>query len=502
MLGFRELKRVVEQLQPRLDGAKVQRVIQPDDDTIVLELYAWNEDTQKAGKEFVTLSANPKFGRLGISTEAPSGLPWPPEFASLLRKHLVKVKVAGIRLVNEDRQAAILLEGKEASYELLLSLMGPRSNLYLLDADGKVMAALRPLSKTRSNLSIGEAYTNPEKRSTPSEIDRFLDTPDNQYAQTVEEHYREREAQRRCDQYAHVLIRCVEKERDFLNRKARKLRADLDEAKNAREQKRLGELLKTVMSQVKDGDESINAYDHETGEDVTIPLDPTLSASDNLEKFFKRYHKGLVGTNMLGQQLEITESYLADLNKIDRDMAELMVDTPNIEALQEFGKRPMMKRLLDKYYPDFGKPKRPPKKKPTKKDVPSRMLPKRFQSSDGLEIWVGKSDAGNDYLTTKLANGNDLFFHVERYPGSHTVLRTAGRKDPPQEAMLEAAELAVHFSKLRNANRVDVHVAPIKQVHKPKGAKPGLVHVGRGKSIALRRDPARLKRTLDARIKD
>jgi predicted ribosome quality control (RQC) complex YloA/Tae2 family protein len=130
------------------------------------------------------------------------------------------------------------------------------------------------------------------------------------------------------------------------------------------------------------------------------------------------------------------------------------------------------------------------------------MMPRRYQTADGLEVWVGKSDAGNDYLTTKLAAGNDWFFHIEGYPGSHTVLRTGGRKDPPQESVLEAAELCTHFSKLKGASRVDVHVAAIKHVHKPKGAKPGLVHVSKGKTIGLRRDPKRLERILEARIKE
>ena len=60
--------------------------------------------------------------------------------------------------------------------------------------------------------------------------------------------------------------------------------------------------------------------------------------------------------------------------------------------------------------------------------------------------------------------------------------------------------MCVHFSKLRDARKVDVHVAPIKHVHKPKGAKPGLVYVNHGKSVGLRRDPARMKRILAARI--
>ena len=113
---------------------------------------------------------------------------------------------------------------------------------------------------------------------------------------------------------------------------------------------------------------------------------------------------------------------------------------------------------------------------------------------------MGKNDDGNDYLTTRLARGKDLFFHLEGSPGSHVVLRTEGREDPPPEALLEAAELAVHFSSQKGSGRADVHVAAIKDVSKPKGAKPGLVHVHRGRTLHLRRDPARLERILGARL--
>ena len=82
------------------------------------------------------------------------------------------------------------------------------------------------------------------------------------------------------------------------------------------------------------------------------------------------------------------------------------------------------------------------------------------------------------------------------------MLRTEGRNDPPPDALLDAAELAVHFSKQRDATRADVHVVPIKNVSKPRGAKPGLVYVHHGRSIDLRRDPARLKRILEARIEN
>ncbi len=115
---------------------------------------------------------------------------------------------------------------------------------------------------------------------------------------------------------------------------------------------------------------------------------------------------------------------------------------------------------------------------------------------------MGRSDEGNDHLSTRLARGNDLFFHLDGAPGSHVVLRTEGRSDPPSEAILDACELSVHFSKQRNATRADVHVVPIKNVRKPKGAKPGLVVVHGGRSIHLRRIQKRLERVLAARIDD
>ena len=120
----------------------------------------------------------------------------------------------------------------------------------------------------------------------------------------------------------------------------------------------------------------------------------------------------------------------------------------------------------------------------------------------GKEEGLGRSEEGNDHLSMRLARGKDLFFHLDGAPGSHVILRTEGRPDPPQESVLEASELAVHFSKQKNASRADVHVVPIKNVRKPKGTKKGLVYVTGGKTVHLRREEARLERVLESRIDD
>ena len=113
---------------------------------------------------------------------------------------------------------------------------------------------------------------------------------------------------------------------------------------------------------------------------------------------------------------------------------------------------------------------------------------------------VAGDAAGNDHLSVRLARGRDLFFHLDGAPGSHVILRTEGKSDPPSDAVLDACELAVHFSKFKRATRADVHVVPIKNVRKPKGSKPGLVMVHGGKNIHLRRNEARLTRILEAQV--
>jgi predicted ribosome quality control (RQC) complex YloA/Tae2 family protein len=257
------------------------------------------------------------------------------------------------------------------------------------------------------------------------------------------------------------------------------------------------------MHKIKPGDTEVIAEDYETGDELHIPLNPALSAAENLKVFFKRYHKGLTGANMLGQQIEVVRSTLSDVHRLLSEFEQLngsgLLDASTV---LEFAQRGTVKRILAKYYPESRRITKPPKSKPKKKDVPSKLMPRRYATADGLEVWVGKSDEGNDYLSTKLADGNDLFFHLEGWPGSHVVLRLSGRKDPPPDALLDACELAVFYSKQKGASRANVHVAAIKDVKKPSGAKPGLVYVNRGKTIALRADPKRLERVLGAVIKE
>ena len=255
-----------------------------------------------------------------------------------------------------------------------------------------------------------------------------------------------------------ALSRSLRKERKTLERKLDKIGRSLAEAEQAVGLERSGELLKSVLSRVKKGDSEVTASDFDSGEPVVIPLDPKLSPAENLERMFKRYQKAVRGLTKAGAQHAEVKAAHDDVVRCSK--TELVEAGPAAAKRSTHSPRVRPWRSCSRSTSRRRPPRRvrahPGRCELGKRVVPGRLVPRRYRTEGGLEVWVGRNDAGNDYLTTRLAAGNDLFFHLDGAPGSHVILRTGGKKDPPSEAVLDASELAVHFSKAKNATRADV----------------------------------------------
>lgn len=501
MLGLTELARAARVIDAGLAGARVERVVQPDPAGLVLELAGGGE-RPPGERSFLRLACDARGGRVAAPRRAPRAPDTPPAFGQYLRAHLKGGRLRGASLRGADRQLALAFETREGRFTLLLSLLGARGNLYLLDAEDRLVFASRPLAATRAELALGEPWRDPSGGPPGEGEDRFAAVPDAELLGAVEAHYAERAARRETEDLGRRLAQALRKRRQALERKRARLGEEAAAADEAPRLERLGEILKTRLREVEPGQSRLGAEDFETGEPVEIPLDPALDARGNLERLFKRARKlGRTGAKA-ARELGETDAALDAQAELE---AALEAAGEDPEALEALAARPELARRMA---PARAGAAKPAEKKPArvwrlgKRELPTRLVPKRYRTVDGLEIWVGKSDEGNDLLTTRLARGNDLFLHLEGQPGSHVVLRTEGRPDPPQASLLEACEVAVHFSKAREAGRASVHVAAIKDVSKPKGAKPGLVAVHRGRTVRLRRDPERLRRVLEARIED
>jgi predicted ribosome quality control (RQC) complex YloA/Tae2 family protein len=490
MLSLTELERAVRILAPRAAGARLERFLQTDDFTLVLAVQ---------GSGNVVLSCDPELARISVaeSVQAPDS---PLHFAQFLKAHVSDGRVRAVQVTGHERQAAVLLDAQGEKLELLLSLLGARSNLYLLDGARTLLYALRPLEQTRRELEIGGPWRDPPGGPPRAGTDRWAAEPDERYLVAIEETYRRAAERRGAAELARRAHEALKKELEFFDRKIARLETDLAGAEDPEEIRGKGELLKGVLHQVRFGDSRAEAADFATGAHVTIELDPKLTPAANLEDYFERYHREVRRREALGEQLRAAAAARASLGLLQLELQTLATAEPlDRGALDEFAARPAVRKLIGRSAAAPRAPRRPERRKP---DMPARLLPKRYRSADGLEIWVGRSDEGNDYMTTRLARGNDLFLHLEGSPGSHVILRTEGRTDPPAESILEACELAVHFSKHKGATRADVHVSPVKNVKKPSGAKPGLVYVARGKTVHLRRDGKRLERVMASRIED
>jgi predicted ribosome quality control (RQC) complex YloA/Tae2 family protein len=102
------------------------------------------------------------------------------------------------------------------------------------------------------------------------------------------------------------------------------------------------------------------------------------------------------------------------------------------------------------------------------------------------EVLAGRSDAGNDFLSLKLAKQNDYWFHVRGMPGSHVILRAKAGEDPDTETLKRAAAIAAFHSKARNGGVVAVSCTKAQFVTKSKRSKPGSVQIRKESVLKVR----------------
>ena len=227
-----------------------------------------------------------------------------------------------------------------------------------------------------------------------------------------------------------------------------------------REQFRIrGEMLNTYGYELKGGEKELRCINYYDNEEIVVPLDPMLSASENARKNFERYNKLKRTAVSLEGQIEETEAdrdqLLGILNALDHAETE--------EDLNE------IRREMS----DYGFIRRKSESRKGKKRIP-KSSPLSFRSSDGFEILVGRNNYQNEELSFKIASGNDWWFHAKGIPGSHVIIRS-GDRDVPDRTFEEAAALAAYYSAGSDAEKTEVDYTKRRNLKKKNGGKPGFV---------------------------
>ncbi|QSB48266.1 Rqc2 family fibronectin-binding protein [Parageobacillus toebii] len=317
------------------------------------------------------------------------------------------------------------------------------------------------MDEVRAHRFAPAMYTNGEKEwfyALPLTHLQVEAKPFDTLSELLDRFYFGKAERDRVKQQAHDLERFIANEKAKNEKKLIKLKQTLEEAKQAEQYRLYGELLTANLYAIERGMkeiEVINYYD-ENGATVTIPLDPQKSPSENAQSYFQKYQKAKNSLNIVQEQIKRTNEEIAYFNTL---LQQLETAAPkDVEEIRE--------ELIEQGY------LRARATKQTKKQKPRKIELDRYVASDGTEILVGKNNKQNDYLTTKLAHKDEIWLHTKDIPGSHVVIRS---KNPSEQTIAEAANLAAYFSKARQSSSVPVDYTRVRYVKKPSGAKPGFV---------------------------
>lgn len=328
----------------------------------------------------------------------------------------------------------------------------------LIDKFGHILVS------SSKRLQAGEDYTPPPDRSSAYEWRELA----------PEEMKREGEAHE-LNALRSLLEKNLRKELDREERKLAKVKEDLEKAGRHEHYLTLGELLKINYHLMTPRRESImvkNVFLPDEPE-IEIKLLKDKSPAENVGHYFKLAEKAKNGLELLKKRAEECAAEAAETKRL-------------IEGLNAFSIPEMKKILLSL------EGKKPVKQKPpglSKKAAPSsRYKIYSCRSSDGFTIIIGRSAKDNDYVTVKLANGNDGWLHVRDYPGSHAIIRAEKKREISMTAWREAAEMCAALSQAPDLALVDVIYTYKKYVTKPRHAKAGSVLVAGGKNIVVRKD--------------
>lgn len=558
------LSALARELNEDLQGAKIEKINQPERDEIVISLHAPARKRSKHVK--LSVSADPAHPVVYLSENAGKENPAvAPNFCMLLRKHLSSSRITSVRQAGLDRVIIIDFESRTEMYEtverrLIVEIMGRFSNIIFTDGNGVIYDAIKqvdfsvsskrqflpqliyelPPSQDRKDITADPVFSpdwpsderadkvlnfyftgfsslisreavfyatdTTDKRlcdfscEEKEKLQSFLSAlsenikdgnykcvavsaekpvdfycfPIKQYgnsakiteyaspSETVEAFFAEKMRAEHIRRHSADLTRAVNTLISRVSRKITARRSELENCKKADEYKHYGDVLFSNIAAVspKATFARLPDYYSEDMREITMPLDPSLSATRNAQHYYKLYKKLKTAEDMLSREIPAAENELRYLESVRSSL--LLAE--NVSDLREI-KDELIKE---------GYIRKPANTKNVKKQK-TAFSPAEFETSEGIPVLVGKNNMQNDWLTTKFADKHDIWFHVKNYPGSHTVLLCSGR-EYSNVSLNEAAIIAATFSGVaESGGKTEVDYIEVGSVKKPNGAKPGMV---------------------------
>ena len=472
MLTASDVTEVLTEISPLLRGGWIQKIQQPTERTLVLDVRVPGQTHR------LLICCQPGLVRLHVTTHSLANPPTPPPFCQFLRAHFHGARIDDIRQIGNDRIVELQATGREGTYAIVCELTGNKANILVLDAERRVLRDL-----TRQHPLPGQAYASPSRPNTHHETtpSRFAGRIGSMLpvSEAIDAYYREQEATQTINRIKEERLRVLKKTLKKEQRLIDAWRNDLSRATAYRDYARYGELIKANLNGIMKGIDHIEMTDYfdDRLPTITIPLDPMKSAQGNMDDYFRKHRKYLAAERTLKPRIERAEHGIEQLRQEIKQI-EQGIWTPPSAPTVRLNAATTVRATTSKDHLATDRRRGPFR---------------RFTSTDGLPIYVGRNARENDELTFGLAKSDDLWLHARGTPGSHVIVRLSKGTDPPPETIRDAATLALLYSDLKKSGKGDVVYTRRKWVKKAKGQAPGAVVVTQEKSLHVSLEKNRLE---------
>ena len=457
-------------------GARVNKIQQPSRRELILSLRN-NGNTRQ-----FYINIDPKFYHVCFMSEENLKkrhieIPQkPPMFCMLLRKYMNNARIAKINQPDGERILELYFEtyneiGDKIYLCLAVELMGKYSNIILYNCDtGIILGCAHNVGSDKSQVRevYGTIpYTYPPKQETNDFISRrygFLRAigrdiySDGNINSIIDNYYAYHIGKFKYNSLKNNYKSNVSTKLKKVEKSLREMECQISNNKQADKYLYFGNLIMANLYALKDYSKTVTVFDYENNKNIEINLDETKTLKENANKFFKKYNKSKTSNIKLSQLIEYTK-----MKKEYLDSLLFSINcSENIDDLLE---------LSEEIFSD----------EPIKKYDKKSIEPIKIESGE-TRIYIGKNNKQNDYIISKLADDNDLWFHVHNCAGSHVLLKTQTITD---ELILKCAKLAKEHSTCAYSGKAGVIYTKCKYLRKPPKAHLGYVTYKNEKEIVI-----------------
>ena len=473
---------VIAEIAPLLVGRAPGQVFQLDAATLVIDFRLRDHRT-------LLVSVNPSLPRIHLlnrrihemeSLTIPLG-----QFALTLRKQISGSRMVSITKDLDDRIVRLEFSGRDDTNRpmhstIIAQLTGRSANLFLLSPDGVIESRLR--ATHIPGQTMGESYQPPTPgnwKRTKSETELLTLIESGQFpspSEAADAYYQSLDREMEFDQRAAAVRRQLKIEVVRQKKLLKKLEDDLAGHAEGEHHKRIGDLLLANISTAKRSGTRVSLIDYfdSNSPPVEVELEEKSTLPEEASRRFELYSRSKRAVGQIKSRMETVRREIAALTSKQQELDRIMA-VRDEAALEPLSEPPAVAGGSVGSLMGGQKHKRAAR-------VPGT---RRYMSSDGFEILVGRAAKDNDHLTFKVARPNDLWLHSADYPGSHVVVRNPTRTEVPHRTIIEAAQLAAYYSRANKNPKVDVHYTQRKFLAKPKGAAAGLVRMSRFRNITV-----------------